>query len=352
MTQTAFVTGGVGLLGSNLVRLLAAQGFNVRALVLPGEVDKVPVQCTGARIDIVQGDLLNVDSFASALPGASIVFHTAAYYRDYLRGGRHWDALYAVNVAGTRGLLRAAHSAGVRRFVHASSIAVLDGRGPGLIDETMLRDERRAEPYYRSKILAEREILSFLGRHADMWAAMVLPGWMHGPGDAAPTPAGQSVLDFLRGKIPGILPGAFTIVDVRDVARAMLLVALKGRRGQRYLAAGRPFTSRQYLTILAAITGATVPRRIIPRSVLYAVASASECWARLTGRPVALSLAAMRLLDQRLHQLNFDHSKSINELGLDFRPIESTLRDEIAWFRAHGYLGEARLAADCSVLLA
>ncbi|MGO9325776.1 MAG: SDR family oxidoreductase [Terracidiphilus sp.] len=338
MAQTAFVTGGVGLLGSNLVRLLAARGFSVRALVLPSEMDKVPIQLTGTPVDIVPGDMRDVPAFASALSGVDIIFHTAAFFRDYLKGGRHWDALYSINVAGTRSLLEAAYRAGVRRFVHASSIAVLDGRGSAAIDETMLHDECRAEPYYRSKILADREILSFLDRHPDMWAAMVLPGWMHGPGDAAPTPAGQSVLDFLRGKIPGILPGAFPIVDARDIAEAMVLVALKGSRGERYLAAGRPVTSAEYMASLAAISGVRVPARKIPRSALYAVAAASECWARLTHNPVKLSLAAMRLLDRRLDQLQFDHSKSKKELGLEFRPIESTLRDEIAWFRAHGYL--------------
>ncbi|HVN93829.1 MAG TPA: SDR family oxidoreductase [Terracidiphilus sp.] len=340
MTQTVFVTGGVGLLGSNLVRLLAGRGYNVRALVLPSEMDKVPIQFSGIRLDVIYGDMREVSDFAHALSRVDVVFHTAAYFRDYLQGGRHWDALYAVNVAGTRNLLEAAYHAGVRRFVHASSIAVLEGKRSEPIDETMLRDERRAEPYYRSKILADREIFSLLDRHADMWAAMVLPGWMHGPGDAAPTPAGQSVLDFLSGKIPGILPGAFSIVDVRDVAHAMLMAACQGRNGERYLAAGRAVSSTEYLALLAAIAGRKCPTRRIPRTALYAFASACECWARLTHRPAALSLAAMRLLDQRLDRLQFDHTKSKNELGLEFRPIESTLSDEVAWFRAHGYLSE------------
>jgi dihydroflavonol-4-reductase len=339
MTQTAFVTGGVGLLGSNLVRLLAGNGYSVRALVLPNEMNKVPIQFAGIPVDVIPGDMRDVAAFASALAGVDIVFHTAAYFRDYLKGGRHWDALYSINVAGTRSLLETSYRAGIRRFVHTSSIAVLDGPAAARIDETMLRDSRHAEPYYRSKILAEREILNFLGLHPDMGAAMVLPGWMHGPGDAAPTPAGQSVLDFLRGKIPGILPGAFSIVDGSGGAEAMILVPLKGRRGERYLAAGRPITSADYMACLAQISGVKAPARKIPLSALYAVAAVSECWARLSRRPVPLSLAAMRLLDRRLDQLQFDHSKSKRELGLEFRPLEETLRDEIAWFHAHGYLG-------------
>jgi dihydroflavonol-4-reductase len=119
----------------------------------------------------------------------------------------------------------------------------------------------------------------------------------------------------------------------------MTLAALKGRRGERYLAAGRPITSADYIASLAEISGVKAPARKIPLSALYAVAVVSECWARLTHRPVQLSLAAMRLLDRRIDQLQFDHSKSKRELGLEFRPLEETLRDEIAWFRARGYLG-------------
>jgi dihydroflavonol-4-reductase len=338
MAQMAFVTGGVGLLGSNLVRLLVLEGFSVRALVLPRELDKVPIQFLDTSVKVVAGDMLDVAGFASSLTGVDIVFHTAAFFRDYYKGGSHWEALYQTNVAGTRSLLDAAYRAGIRRFVHSSSIAVLDGGSSPSIDESMLRGERGADNYYRSKILADREILSFLELHPDMWAAMVLPGWMHGPGDAGPTPAGQSVLDYMRGKLPGILPGAFSVVDVRDVAQAMLTVAQKGRRGERYLAAGRPMTAAEYMALLERVSGVKVPARRIPIAAMYAIATLSECWSRLSRKQVMLSLAAVRLLDQRVDQLQFDHSKTRRELGLEFRPVEETLRDEIAWYRAHGYL--------------
>ena len=111
------------------MRLLSAQGYSIRVLVLPDEMDKVPIQLAGIPVDVIPGDMRDVPAFASALSGVDIVFHTAAYFRDYLKGGRHWNSLYGINVAGTRNLLEAAYRAGIRRFVHASSIAVLDGRG-------------------------------------------------------------------------------------------------------------------------------------------------------------------------------------------------------------------------------
>lgn len=67
---------------------------------------------------------------------------------------------------------------------------------------------------------------------------------MWGPGDVGPTSAAQLALDVVRGKLPGLVPGSFSVVDARDVALAQISAAEKGRRGKRYLAAGRHMTMR------------------------------------------------------------------------------------------------------------
>ena len=89
----------------------------------------------------------------------------------------------------------------------------------------MRRNPEEADDYYRSKILADRKVDAFLETHLDMWACMVLPGWMVGPGDVGPTSSGQVILDFLYRKLPGIPPATFSMVDARGVAEAMWLAA-------------------------------------------------------------------------------------------------------------------------------
>lgn len=340
--RDAFVTGATGLLGNNLVRALIAKGWRVRALVRSPE--KARRQFAGLDVEVVQGDLLDVAGFAPMLAGVDAVFHTAAYFRDSYKSGRHRDALHAANVEGTGHLLDHSYRAGVRRFVHTSSIAVLRGARGQVIDETMLRDERDADDYYRSKVLADRAVLAFLAAHPDFWAAMVLPGWMHGPGDSGPTSAGQTVIDVALERLPGVPPGSFSIVDVRDVAQAMMLAHDKGRRGERYLAAGRHMTMVDLLPLVAQAAGAIPPSRAIPLWLMHLLAAGYEVYARVTKRPVLLSWAMARTVATEDDRSRYDHGKSERELGLRFRPIEETLRDAVAWFRANGIIPTERFA--------
>src|SRR5262245_22362257 len=104
-TPRAFVTGATGLLGNNLVRALLARGFEVRGLVRSLEKGRALLGDTSVRL--VQGDMLDVAGFASAIDGCDYVFHTAAYFRETFGPGRHDAMLRAVNVDGTMALLGA-----------------------------------------------------------------------------------------------------------------------------------------------------------------------------------------------------------------------------------------------------
>jgi dihydroflavonol-4-reductase len=193
-------------------------------------------------VQIVVGDMTRVAGFYQALQGADVLFHTAAHFRDSYKGGNHWGSLQKINVQGTRDLLQAAYAAGVRRMVHTSSIAVLNGPRGMTIDETMVRKLPEKNPYYLSKVMSDLEVIASLAKHAYFHASFILPGWMHGPGDVGPTQAGQTAIDFFNGKLPGIVPATFAFVDARDVALAQIAAAEKGRRGERYLVAGRHMT--------------------------------------------------------------------------------------------------------------
>ncbi len=335
--QTAFVTGATGLLGNNLVRLLLERGVAVRALARSrAKADAQFGRLAG--LEIVEGDMQDVAGFAPALAGCDVVFHTAAYFRESYGGGEHWAMLKRINVDATGELIAGAHAAGVRRFIHTSSIAVVNGPRGALIDESMIRDPRDADDYYRSKMQSDAVVRDFLRAHPEMFAAFVMPGWMHGPGDLGPTAAGQFTLDYLKQALPGIPPGTFAFVDARDVAFALVAAADKGRRGEHYLAAGHHIAMSDLVEIYQQVTGAPAPKRRIPVAVLWPIAALQELAARVTGRPVLLSLATVRTMRAEAERTRFNPAKSRDELGVTFRPIAETIRDEAAWFRGRGLI--------------
>ncbi len=335
--QTVFVTGATGLLGNNLVRQLLAEGASVRALARSAEKARMQfADLAGADLELVIGDLADIKGFAANLRGVATLFHTAAYFRDSYKGGNHRKALISTNEAGTRQLIAAAYDAGIRRMVHTSSIAVLDGPRGALIDETMVRKRSDADDYYLSKILADEAVFDALGRWPDFHISLVLPAWMWGPGDAGPTSAGQTALDFLHRRLPGIPPATFSFVDARDVAATQIAAAKAGRRGERYLAAGRNMSLSELFPLLAQVSGVPAPNAKLPFWLLFVIAGLQESVSRLTGKPVLLSWAAVQNMARESGRTRFSSAKAEQELGLHFRPVTETLSDTVAWFRARG----------------
>ena len=336
--KIAFVTGSTGLLGNNLVRTLLEEGFLVRALVR--NLKKAEQQFSNlSGVEIIEGDVQAVETFADALMGVDVLFHTAAYFRDSYTGGAHWDSLYKTNVEGTLSLLKAAYAGGIRRLIHTSSIATLKGpQGGGAVNETMLRREEDADDYYKSKILTDKTIDSFIAEHPDFKVTFVLPAWMHGPGDLGPTSAGQFALDFMNGRLPGIIDSSFSFVDARDVAKAMISAVENGRSGERYLAAGRSMTMAEIYKVMEKVSGKVGPKNKIPMALLWVVGGFNEIYARITKKPVLVGLASVRVLVNEREHSQFDHAKSARELGITFRPVEDTLADVLASYRQHKML--------------
>ena len=349
--KTAFVTGATGLLGNNLVRALLQRGVGVRALVRSRE--KAVRQFGSLEVDLVEGDMLDIQTFAGALSGCDILFHTAAFFRDAYQGVSDWGPIQRVNVDGTANLLEAAHAAGIRKFVHTSSVAVLGVSPNGEpADESIVRSENDGDEYYRSKIQADQRVLAFLDRHPDAHATMILPGWMFGPGDLGPTAAGQFVLDFVHKKLPGTIDVSYSVVDARDVAEAMIAAAEKGRRGERYLAAGRSMSMAEIAATLSQITGIPAPKAKVPIFLLYVMAAFNDVFARITRRPALINLAIVKNIMLERQRNGFKQDKTERELGIYFRPVAETFHDTFDWYRAKGWFGSAGEKSEITTKLA
>jgi dihydroflavonol-4-reductase len=333
----AFVTGATGLLGNNLVRELISSGHEVRALVRSRAKAERVFQ--GLAVQLVEGDMVDVPAFAPALDGTEVVFHTAAYFREYYSGAvaEHWKILEAVNVRGTAALLEAAHAHGVRRVIDTSSGGIIGLKPDGSPGDEDTPPAPIAGPnlYFRSKVQAERAAREFSAR-TGLEVTSVLPGWMFGPGDAAPTSAGQLIQEFVAGKLPAIPPGGTSLVDARDVARAMVALATVPSPRPRYIVGGRFVTLAELVQTLARVTGRPAPRVRIPYAVALGIAFAAQSWARLTRSKSVMTVEGVRVLAANL---DVDSALAERTLGVRFRPLEETLRDSVAWIQANASPG-------------
>ncbi len=329
----AFVTGSTGFLGGNLIQTLLERGYEVKALVR--SKTKAQKILGGLKLEIIEGDLDDVAGFASALQGCDALFHTAAYFREYYAPGDHWPTLEKLNVTATIQLLQAAERAGVKRAVHTSSSGVI-GMKPGHLpgDETTAPSAKQLENlYFRSKKKADEAIDQFT-KTSKLEVVTVHPGWMHGPGDAAPTAGGQVVLDLLAHKMPALLDGGTTAVDVRDVANGMILAFERGQPSDRYILAGRFISLEQLGQAVEHASGVPAPKLTLPASAALAVAWVTERISSITKQPSSMTVAGVKTM---LGKDAASSEKAIRELGVTFRDFDETARDAVNWFRANGY---------------
>jgi dihydroflavonol-4-reductase len=326
----ALVTGGTGFVGANLARELLAAGATVRVLARPGGDRRA---LDGLKVEIVEGDLLDAPSLARACSGVGTVYHVAADYRLWAPDPA---ALHRVNVEGTRAMLEAAGAAGVRRVVYTSTVGALglpkDG-GAGT-EDTPVSVADMVGAYKRSKFLAEQVALGLARRGLPV--VIVNPSAPIGPWDVKPTPTGQMVVDFMRGRMFATLDTGLNLVHVRDVARGHVLAAERGTVGEKYIlgAAHGNVSLAEIGRLLAEITGRRPPRLRVPYAVAWCGAACMEAVARVTGGAPRVPLTAVRMARKRMY---FSPAKAIRELSLPQTDVREALREAVEWFAARGY---------------
>lgn len=326
----SFVTGGTGFIGGAVVRRLLDAGHEVKALVRHGADTR---QFDGLRVvEQVRGDLRDPDSLRRGMAGCGWVFHVAALYSFW---GYGWEDFYQTNVEGTHHVLEVARDAGVERIVYTSSIATLgihkDGSPANEDTPSSLAD--RIGPYQRSKFLAEEIARDFARRGLPV--VIVNPSTPVGIGDHKPTPTGQIIVDFLKGRMFGYVDTGLNIVDVEDVAAGHLLAAERGQVGSQYILGGENLTLKQILDLLAEVSGRPQVRLRIPHWVAQCWAYVDVTMARLNRQRTPAATPDKVRLSRRYEF--FDPGRAVAELGLPQTPARAALRKAVEWYRAHGY---------------
>jgi len=324
----ALVTGGTGFVGGAVARALVRAGVDVRVLArFKSDVQNL----SGLPVERVDGDLLDVASLRTALAGCQQLYHVAAYYALWAKDPA---IFYDVNVTGTRNVLTAARMIGIERTVYCSTIGAIGlptGGGLGT-EDTPVSLNQMAGHYKRSKYLAEQEVLKLAKEGLPV--VIVNPSAPVGAGDVKPTPTGQVIVDFMKGRMPAYIETGMNIVDVDDVAAGHLLAMEKGRQGERYILGCKNLMLKDVFDILSGLTGVKTPSLRLPRAAVLPLAYVNQWMAHFTGLPPRIPLEGVKMAKYRMH---YDCSKAIRELGIPQTPPEMALEKAVRWFRSHGY---------------
>src|SRR5215468_3514009 len=318
--MTTLVTGAAGFLGSHVARQLVAEGQDVRVLLRASSSNRA---ISDLSLECVTGDLRDAASLERAMNGVKRVFHVAADYRLWAKRKRD---IYDSNVGGTKNLLAAARKAGVERLIYTSTVATIAVDRPESPNEfTDAKLEEMVGHYKRSKWMAEQEVLQAAKDGLPVIVAM--PTTPVGPWDWKPTPTGKIILDFLNGKMPGYVETGLNFVGVEECAAGHLLVAEKGKVGERYLLGAENLTLKELLDTLSKITGLAAPSMKIPHGLALGVAYIETGFSRLLGKEP---------------QMPVDVSRAQRELGFQPGSVTAALERAVKWYRANEYVKPRR----------
>jgi nucleoside-diphosphate-sugar epimerase len=322
------VTGGSGFLGSHLVEALVAGGEKVRVLVRPtSQVDHL--QELG--VELVQGDLVDIQSLKAATRGVECVYHCAALAADW----GPWEAFRAANVTGVRNLLEAALAADVSKFVHVSTTDVY-GHPDAPVDETAPY-RLRGWPYGDTKIEGERLVWAY-HRERGLPVTVVRPVNVYGPRSASFV---TDLVDLFKegsmihigdGRNPAGLTYVTNVVDVIRCAGDS-----EKSVGRAYNASdGSRVTWRQYVDRLAEIVGVPSPRIVVPHRLAYFIGWGMERVygaLRIQSRPLLTRMAAELFSTDQ----GFSIERARRELGYEPRvDFDEGMRRVEAWLRETG----------------
>ncbi len=317
------VTGATGHIGNVLVRLLLEQGEIVRAMIMPGEN---PTPLNGLDVEIIEADVLDYQSLLKAFEHIDVVYHLAGII-SIMPGKDHM--LQAVNVIGTRNVIQAARTCGVRRLVYTSSIHALKRVPDGiLIDESVPFDiEHALSSYDSSKASASLDVLDAV--QAGMDAVIVCPTGVIGPYDFRRSELGQLILDCVDQKPMLYVDGAYDFVDVRDVAQGLILAGDKGRRGESYILSGERIAVLDIIKIVQEILGRRLFRLKIPFSLARITANLTPLYYRLSHVKPRFTSYSLATISSNSF---ISHIKANQELGYLPRPLRESLADTVKWY--------------------
>lgn len=322
------VTGATGFVGSHLTRRLLADGHTVAVLVR----DPAKLQSLGLEPSrVVAGDICDAGAVGRLLEGVDAVIHTVSNFRTASQTRAEAEA---VNVGGTRTVLEQAERAGVRRFVHCSTIGVHGNVAVTPATETT--PFAPGDDYQETKAEAEEVVRARIGA-TSMGITTIRPCSIYGPGDMRMLKMFR-MLASRRFMMLGPCRDNFHAVYIDDLVEGFLLaLSHPAAVGETFLIGGPGYLPlADYIAAAARAVDAPMPWLRLPYAPMNLAAVVCERLCAPLRIEPPLHVRRVRFFK---NNRAFDISKAEKSLG--YRPavtLDDGLARTVAWYREQGLL--------------
>lgn len=271
-----------------------------------------------SRIEWVDADLINYDSLVSATCNIETVYHTGAIVSF---NPSQASAIGTTNVVGTANLIDACLQNGVKSLCHVSSVASLgEANIKGITDEDCKWAKSKGQSAYaKSKFLGENEV--WRAHEQGMRVVIVNPSVILGPGRWE-NGSGQ-LFSQVKRFMPFYTEGVTGYVDVRDVAKAMILLMQDNSiNGERFVLNSQNLSFQELFALMAKSLGKKSPRIKIRPWVVDVAYPFVYLFGVFSGKGNAVSKANMK---SAFSKAFYSSDKIKNRLGFNFTPISETV---------------------------
>ena len=324
MERTAFVTGGTGFVGLNLIQKLMTDGWSVTALHRPTS-DLAFLKRFAPRL--AAGSITDAASLLRAIPeGTDTVFHVAGNTGMW----RKYNAQQSRdNVDGTRNVVEAAIFRGVRRLIVTSSISAYGSISGEITERTPSVAANSRVNYQLTKWQAQE--IARAGVHRGLEVVIMQPGAIIGPYDIGTW--SRLFLMVRDGRLRGVPPVRRTFAHVREVVAAHIAAADRGENGGQYLLGGENKSMLDLVREIARLLGKPQPSKELPASIVRMAAAVGDFTSRFTGKepPVTPEMAAA--FSRPCYVAS---EKAQRELGYRVVPLQTMVKDCYDWMLAEG----------------
>jgi nucleoside-diphosphate-sugar epimerase len=326
---SALVTGASGFIGGRLAdRLATEEGVRVRAMV---RHSKKAERLRKLPLEVVQADLLDLESLRDAIDGCDLVFHCAALVRE--TGDR--DEFYRINVKGTENILNVARDKGVKKFIHFSSVAVYGMNPPDQADETT-PCQPCGNLYCDTKLAAEKAVWA-AHQEAGLPVVVIRPANVYGPYSNPWTLRPIKLVNSGQMMLINGGTGLCNYVYIDNLVDATLAATKRDKSvGEVYLVSdGRAVIWKEFFGYYGTMAGKPNIRSV-PKWLGKAIALGMEVTSKLDGKPPKLTREAVGFLTRKAR---FSTEKARRELGYQPRiSLEEGMKLTEQWLREAGYL--------------